>query len=58
VEGLNEELQTALLVTKETYTSVQGHVSTVDRGEMKLKGRRQAVNVYEILSLARGNGAR
>jgi adenylate cyclase len=55
VEGLNGELQTTLLITKDTYAVVQDHVTAVDRGEMKLKGRRQAVNVYEILSLAENN---
>ena len=55
VEGLNEELQTTLLVTIDTFASVQGRVNAVDRGEMKLNGRQQAVNVYEVLSLAEGD---
>jgi class 3 adenylate cyclase len=55
VEGLNEELQTALLITKDTYAAVQGQVNAVDRGAMKLNGRQQAVNVYEVLPLAEGN---
>jgi hypothetical protein len=29
-------------------------VNAVDRGEMQLDGRQQAVNVYEVLSLAEG----
>jgi class 3 adenylate cyclase/CHASE2 domain-containing sensor protein len=55
VEGLNEALQTALLVTKDTYAVVRGQVNAVDRGEMQLNGRQQAVNVYEVLSLAEGD---
>jgi adenylate cyclase len=55
VEGLNEELQTAILVTKDTYAAVRRHVNAVDRGEMKLDGRQQPVNVYEVLSLAEGD---
>jgi class 3 adenylate cyclase len=54
VECLNEQLQTALLVTRDTYAAVRGQVNAVDRGEMQLDGRQQAVNVYEVLSLAEG----
>ena len=57
VEGLNKELQTTLLITKDTYAAVSDNVTAVDCGEMKLKGRRQAVSVYEVLSLAAGDHA-
>ena len=57
VEGLNTELQTTLLITNDTYAAVQDRVPAVDRGEMKLKGRQQAVNVYEVLSLAEDDHA-
>jgi adenylate cyclase len=57
VEGLNAELQTALLITKDTYAAVQGRVNAVGRGAMKLNGRRQAVEVYEVLPLAEGDYA-
>jgi adenylate cyclase len=57
VEDLNAELQTALLITKDTYAAVQGRVNAVDRGAMKLNGRRQAVEVYEVLPLAEGDYA-
>jgi adenylate cyclase len=57
VEDLNAELQTALLITKDTYAAVQGRVNAVGRGAMKLNGRRQAVEVYEVLPLAEGDYA-
>ena len=57
VEGLNKELQTTLLITKDTYAAACDHVTAVDCGEMKLKGRQQAVTVYEVLSLAAGDHA-
>jgi class 3 adenylate cyclase len=52
VAGLNQELQTTILITNDTYAALQDHVTAVDRGEMKLTGRQQTVNVYEILPLA------
>jgi hypothetical protein len=36
---------------------VQGRVNAVGRGAMKLNGRRQAVEVYEVLPLAEGDYA-
>jgi adenylate cyclase len=57
VEGLNAELQTTLLITKDTYAALQERVTAVDRGEMKLEGRQQAVNVYEVLCLAKDDHA-
>jgi len=52
VERLNRSMQTTLLITGDTYAAVQEQVAAVDRGAMKLDGRQQAVNVYEVLSLA------
>jgi class 3 adenylate cyclase/CHASE2 domain-containing sensor protein len=51
VEGLNKELQTTLLITGETYAIVQDRVQVKDCGPLKVKGRRQAVAVYEVLGL-------
>jgi adenylate cyclase len=52
VEGLNKELHTTLLITGETYAVVQDHVEVKDCGELKVKGRQQAVKVYEVLACA------
>lgn len=52
VEGLNKDLKTTLLITQETYQSIQDKVQVRDCGELKVKGRQQAVRVYEVLALA------
>jgi adenylate cyclase len=51
VEGLNKELHTTLLITGDTYAVVKDQVEVKDCGELKVKGRHQAVRVYEILAL-------
>ncbi len=52
VEGLNKELHTTLLITDDTYAAVKEHVEVKDCGELQVKGRHQAVKVYEVLALA------
>ncbi len=51
VEGLNKVVETTLLITEETYGAIMDKVEARDRGELKLKGRQQAVRVYEVLGL-------
>ncbi|MBI4573351.1 MAG: adenylate/guanylate cyclase domain-containing protein, partial [candidate division NC10 bacterium] len=51
VEGLNKELQTTLLITEETYATIKDRVRVRDCGGLKVKGRHQAVKVYEVLDL-------
>jgi adenylate cyclase len=51
VEGLNKELHTTLLITGDTYAAVKDRVEVKDCGEVKVKGRRQAVKVYEVVAL-------
>lgn len=51
VEGLNKELHTTLLITGETYAAVKDRVEVRDCGELNVKGRHQAVRVYEVLAL-------
>ncbi len=50
VEGLNKTLHTTLLITGETYAAVKDRVEVKDCGEVKVKGRQQAVRVYEIVA--------
>ncbi len=52
VEGLNKELHTTLLITTDTYAAVKDYVEVKDCGELTVKGRHQAVKVYEVLALA------
>ncbi len=52
VESLNKELHTTFLITGDTYAAVKERVEVKDCGELKVKGRHQAVKVYEVLDLA------
>jgi adenylate cyclase len=52
VEGLNKDLDTTLLITSDTYAAVKDYVEVKDCGELTVKGRHQAVKVYEVLALA------
>jgi adenylate cyclase len=51
LEGLNKDLQTTLLISGDTYANVKDWVKAEDRGDFRVKGRHQAVKVYEILGL-------
>lgn len=57
VEGLNKDLKTTLLITEETYRTIQDEVQVRDCGELKVKGRHQAVKVYEVLGLTEAAAA-
>jgi adenylate cyclase len=50
VEGLNKELGTAILATRETVALLDGHFTVRNCGEVAVKGREQAVEVYEVLN--------
>jgi adenylate cyclase len=56
VEGLNKEFHTTLLITDETYAAVKDRVEIKDCGEVKVKGRRQAVRVYEVVAVSEVDG--
>jgi adenylate cyclase len=49
VEGLNKELGTTVLATRETIDKVGGAFAVLSRGAVAIKGREQAVEVYEVL---------
>jgi adenylate cyclase len=50
VEGLNKELGTAILATRETVALFDGHFTVRNCGEVAVKGREQAVEVFEVLN--------
>jgi len=50
VEGLNKELGTAILATRETVALLDGQFTVRNCGEVSVKGREQAVEVFEILN--------
>jgi adenylate cyclase len=49
VEGLNKELGTAILATRETVAELNGTFVTRNCGELAVKGREKTVEVFEIL---------
>ncbi len=51
VEGLNKELHTTLLITGDTYRAMKDRVEVKGCGEVRVKGRHQAVEVYEVVGL-------
>lgn len=53
VEGLNKELGTQILATRETVAQLNGAYEVRSCGETAVKGREKPVEVFEILS---GNG--
>jgi adenylate cyclase len=50
VEGLNKDLGTAILATRETVAMLNGAFSVRSRGEVAVKGREKPVEVFEILT--------
>ena len=50
VEGLNKELGTAILATRETVARLNGAFNVRNCGEMPVKGREKPVEVFEILT--------
>ena len=48
VESLNKELSTTLLITEATCAAIGNGIRSRDCGEVKVKGRQQAVRVHEV----------
>jgi adenylate cyclase len=51
LEGVNKELGTTTLITAETREAIGGRVDTRYRGEVPVKGRAEALRVYELLAV-------
>ncbi len=49
VEGLNKEFSTSILITRETLERLNGKFKVQGHGEVKVKGREKAVEVFEVL---------
>lgn len=59
MEGLNKYLGTQALLTAETHTGIEGHVTTRFLGSFRLKGFEKSVGVYELAGrLAEAAGLR
>ena len=52
VEGLNKEFSTSILITRETLERLNGKFKVQGHGEVKVKGREKAVEVFEVLGTA------
>lgn len=52
VESINKDLQTTMLVTEATLERLGAGITTRDRGLVAVKGRKEAVRLYEILELS------
>ena len=51
MEGLNRELGTRILISETTLTAVKALVVTKDRGSVPVRGRRQPVQLHELLEV-------
>ncbi len=49
VEGLNKNLSTSILITRQTWDLVRDGFRVRDCGEISMKGRQRAVQVFEVL---------
>ena len=49
MEGLNRDLGTSILISAPTLAAVKGRVTVRDRGSVTVKGKTQAVEIFELL---------
>ncbi len=51
LEGLNKEYGTRILISEQTYLEVDGRVTARRLGAVRVKGKQQPVNLYELRAL-------
>ena len=49
LEGLNKEYGTHILISESTYKEVKGRLKCKELGAAKVKGKTEAVKIYELL---------
>jgi len=54
IEGLNRDLGTGILVSGAALAMLKDRVVVRDRGSVAVKGRREPVEISELLSLKEG----
>jgi class 3 adenylate cyclase len=54
IEGLNKELNTAILISEATYQRVADHVVVGKRAETSVKGREKPIEVIEVIGMRNG----
>ncbi|MGH7267518.1 MAG: CHASE2 domain-containing protein [Candidatus Rokuibacteriota bacterium] len=55
LEGLNKDLETAILLTEEARTALGDRAETRYRGEITVKGRSEALRVHELVAIHRAD---
>jgi adenylate cyclase len=50
MEGLNRELGTSILLSGTTFAAVKERVTVKDRGAVSVKGKKEPVQLYELLT--------
>jgi len=56
MEGMNRELGTEILISSSTLAAVKGRVSVAERGAVKVKGKAEPVELYELLGTTEHGG--
>jgi adenylate cyclase len=54
MEGLNRDLGTGILISGAALAALRDRVVVRDRGRVAVKGRREPVDIHELLSLEEG----
>ncbi len=56
MEGMNRELGTEILISSSTLAAVKGRVGVAERGAVKVKGKAEPVELYELLGTTEHGG--
>ena len=52
LEGINKEYRTRIIISETTYRQVSAHFVCRDLDKIRVKGKTQPVNIYELLDVA------
>ena len=56
MEGMNRELGTEILISSAALAAVKGRVIVRERGAVKVKGKAEPVELYELLGTTEHGG--
>ena len=54
IEGLNKQFSTTILISENTYMQVRDIASVVEMGPVEIRGRKEAVRLYELKEIKEG----
>jgi len=57
IEAMNRELGTRILISSATLAAVKGRVAVRERGAVKVKGKSEPVDLYELLDTTESGGS-